>query len=380
MEPSLPADMTDAMKPTDATGPLSPAASFNDSGFTGRLDEALARFLAEQRGIVAEISPSAIDLVASIESLVQGGKRLRPRFAYWGYIGAGGDGDDDGIIRAAAALELFQAAALIHDDVIDRSATRRGRPSVHKSFEYIHHRRGWARDGVRFGEAAAILAGDLCLSLSEQLFATAAPAGSPSRVIFDGMRTQVMAGQYLDVLEESAGPSSADADVLQRARTILRYKSAKYSTENPLLLGGALAGADSALLAGYSAFALPIGEAFQLRDDVLGVFGDPMVTGKPAGDDLREGKRTEMIAHALLQAPGRDRDFIQDRLGAHDLSDEEIDRMSAILKESGALRATEESIGELSSRGFAALAELPVGEDVRLQLRVLGEAVINRAA
>lgn len=368
------------MNPTDATGPLSLAASSSDFGFTERLSETLAGFLAEQRGVVSEISESAVELVSAIESLVQGGKRLRPRFAYWGYVGAGGDLDDDDIVRAAAALEIFQAAALIHDDVIDRSATRRGRPSVHKFFESIHARNGWARDGARFGEAAAILAGDLCLSLSEQLFATAAPAGSPSRVIFDGMRTQVMAGQYLDVLEESAGPSSPDADVLRRARTILRYKSAKYSTENPLLLGGALAGADSALLTGYSAFALPIGEAFQLRDDVLGVFGDPEVTGKPAGDDLREGKRTEMIAHALLQAPTADRDFIQERLGADDLVGEEIDRMSGILDASGALRATEASIAELSARGFSALAELPVSEDVRNQLRSLGEAVINRAA
>lgn len=370
----------DAMNHIDATGPLPLAERASERGFTESLDAALAGFLAEQNSIVAEISESAADLVTSIESLVQGGKRLRPRFAYWGYVGAGGDRSDDGIVRAAAALELFQAAALIHDDVIDRSATRRGRPSVHKAFEHNHARQGWARDGARFGEAAAILVGDLCLSLSEQLFATAAPAGSPARVIFDGMRTQVMAGQYLDVLEESAGPTSPDADVLRRARTILRYKSAKYSTENPLLLGGALAGADSSLLAGYSAFALPIGEAFQLRDDVLGVFGDPAVTGKPAGDDLREGKRTEMIAHALLRASGADRDFIQERLGADDLLGDEIARMTDILEKSGALQATESSIEELSERGFSALAGLPVAEDVRSQLRTLGEAVINRAA
>lgn len=368
------------MNPTEATGPLSRAGNPSVSDFANGLNRTLTEFLAEQRDIVAEISPSAVDLVSSIESLVQGGKRIRPRFAYWGYVGAGGEGHDEGILRAAAALELFQAAALIHDDVIDRSATRRGQPSVHKSFERTHHQHGWARDRARFGEAAAILAGDLCLSLSEQLFATAAPAASPARVIFDGMRTQVMAGQYLDVLEESAGPSSPDGDVLQRARTVLRYKSAKYSTENPMLLGGALAGADIALLAGYSAFALPIGEAFQLRDDVLGVFGDPVVTGKPAGDDLREGKRTEMIAHALLLASPAERDFVQDRLGAEDLTAGDIRRMSQILEDSGALAATESSIEELSLRGFAALADLQVTDEVRLQLKMLGEAVINRTA
>lgn len=368
------------MNPTEASGSLPLSSRAEDTDFIKRLDSALATFLTEQRGIVAGISPTAVALVESIQTLIQGGKRLRPRFAWWGYVGAGGDRSDEAIIRAAAALELFQAAALIHDDVIDRSATRRGRPSVHKGFEATHARFKWARDGARFGEAAAILAGDLCLSFSEQLFATATRTGSRARRIFDEMRTQVMAGQYLDVLEESAGPSSSDADVLERARTILRYKSAKYSTENPLLLGGALAGADSSLLAGYSAFALPIGEAFQLRDDVLGVFGDADVTGKPAGDDLREGKRTEMIAHALLLAPEQDRDFIQGRLGASDLSPAEIDRMSKVLIDCGAWSATEQSISDLSARGFAALDDLPVSVEVRAQLLALGKAVTERTA
>ncbi|MDN5879384.1 MAG: polyprenyl synthetase family protein, partial [Micrococcaceae bacterium] len=351
-----------------------------DTEFIKRLDSMLATFLSEQRDIVTGISPTAVDLVDSVETLIQGGKRLRPRFAWWGYAGAGGDPADEAIIRAAAALELFQAAALIHDDVIDRSATRRGRPSVHKSFESTHSRLGWARDGARFGEAAALLAGDLCLSFSEQLFATATDAGSPARRIFDGMRTQVMAGQYLDVLEESAGPSSSDSDVLERARTILRYKSAKYSTENPLLLGGALAGADDHLLAGYSAFALPIGEAFQLRDDVLGVFGNAEITGKPAGDDLREGKRTEMIAHGLLLASEEDRDFIQNRLGADDLTAAEINRMMTVLTDCGALAATEGSIAALSAQAFDALDVLSVTDQIREQLRALGKAVTERTA
>ncbi len=366
------------MNPNEATGPFPQSTRAEDTDFIKRLDSTLATFLAEQRDIVTGISPTAVDLVDSVETLIKGGKRLRPRFAWWGYLGAGGDLADEAIIRAAAALELFQAAALIHDDVIDRSATRRGRPSVHKSFEAAHSRLKWARDGARFGEAAAILAGDLCLSFSEQLFATATAAGTPARTIFDGMRTQVMAGQYLDVLEESAGPSSSDTDVLERARTILRYKSAKYSTENPILLGGALAGADSTLLAGYSAFALPIGEAFQLRDDVLGVFGDPDITGKPAGDDLREGKRTEMIAHGLLLAQQDDRDFIQKRLGTDDLTTVEIDRMMAVLTDCGALSATEGSIAELSARAFVALDDLAVTDEIREQLRALGKAVTER--
>ena len=194
------------------------------------------------------------------------------------------------------------------------------------------------------------------------------------------MRAQVMAGQYLDVLEESAGPAYGPAEAVKRARTIVRYKSAKYSVENPTLLGGALAGAPAGLLEQYSRFALPLGEAFQLRDDVLGVFGDPAITGKPAGDDLREGKRTEIIAHALTLASSADQDFIQTRLGAEDLREDEVVRMSTLLESCGALAATESSIAELSEQGFAALDQLAVTPLARHGLRTLGLAAIRRTS
>ncbi|GHD00914.1 polyprenyl synthetase family protein [Zhihengliuella salsuginis] len=349
------------------------------AAFTARVNGALASFLDEQRTIIGRISPHADELIASIHDLTLNGKRLRPRFAFLGFVGAGGVPEDEDIVRIGASLELFQAAALIHDDLIDRSDTRRGQPSVHRRFEALHRRAGWARDAARFGEAASVLAGDLCLSLSEQMFGTTS-APPAARRVFDTMRTQVMSGQFLDVLEESAGPSYGADDAVSRARTIVRYKSAKYSTENPMLLGGALAGASEDVLHQYSAFALPLGEAFQLRDDVLGVFGDPATTGKPAGDDLREGKRTELIAHALRLSPASDGDFIQNRLGADDLGDAEVSRMCTILVDCGALAATEDSISELSDQGFDALAHLHVPEPVREALRRLGLAAIRRTS
>lgn len=350
------------------------------AAFSERIEASLTSFLAEQHDVISQIAPAAGELVTAISELTRGGKRLRPLFAFWGFVGAGGNPDDERIVTAGAALELFQAAALIHDDLIDRSDTRRGQPSMHRRFESLHRASGWHRDAPRFGEAASVLAGDLCLSLSEQLFASISPAVPQARTIFDRMRAQVMAGQYLDVLEESAGPAYGPADAVKRARTIVRYKSAKYSTENPTLLGGALAGAGESLLEQYSRFALPLGEAFQLRDDVLGVFGDPAVTGKPAGDDLREGKRTEIIAHALTLASVEDQAFIQGRLGAEDLSDEEVDRMRNLLESCGALGATEESIHALSEQGFAALDELEVSPMARHALRTLGLAVIRRTS
>ena len=262
----------------------------------------LTDFLTTRQAVMSSISQDIDPLMGSISNLVTGGKRLRALMCYWGWRGAGGEAGAGEVVTAGSALELFQAAALIHDDIIDRSDTRRGGPSVHRRFSELHEAQGWALDSERFGHAAAILTGDLCLSFSEESFTEigqSAASGSPARLIFNLMRAEVMAGQYLDILEEVAGPRRDRAGAVSRAQSIIRFKSAKYSTEHPLALGGALAGAGDELLRGYSAFALPLGEAFQLRDDVLGVFGDPVTTGKPAGDDLREGKRTVLVAFAL---------------------------------------------------------------------------------
>ena len=284
---------------------------------------------------------------------------------------------------AGAALELFQAAALIHDDIIDRSDTRRGGPSVHRRFSQLHERSGWKLDGERFGHAAAILTGDLCLSFSEEMFAAigeGAVSGCRARDVFNIMRAEVMAGQYLDILEEVAGPTKPAATAVERASAIIRYKSAKYSSEHPLVLGGALAGADDALLAGYSAFALPLGEAFQLRDDVLGVFGDPAETGKPAGDDLREGKRTVLVGLTLTAANDGDASFVHENLGRQELTEEQIARIRAVMVGSGALEATESMISTLSDSAFTALETLPIPADVMQALETLGNAAVRRTA
>lgn len=339
----------------------------------------LERFLDEKHQLLATISPATLVLVDSIKTLVTGGKRMRALLCYWGWRGAGGAAGAEAVIQAGAALELFQAAALIHDDIIDRSDTRRGGPSVHRQFSALHAGSGWALDDERFGHAAAILTGDLCLSLSEEMFARiGAGAGSRAREVFNLMRTEVMAGQYLDILEEVAGPSKPHGTAVARASAIIRYKSAKYSSEHPLVLGGALAGADNTLLAGYSAFSLPLGEAFQLRDDVLGVFGDPALTGKPAGDDLREGKRTVLVGLAIDAAGTEDRDFLDGNLGRQDLSDAEVARLCSIMVESGALAGTEEMISALSTQAFAALDTLPIDRTVSQALSALGQAAVSR--
>ncbi|SDX52840.1 geranylgeranyl diphosphate synthase, type I [Arthrobacter sp. yr096] len=349
------------------------------NGVSGRLKG----FLSDQQEVMATVSADVAPLIGSISHLVTGGKRLRALMCYWGWRGAGGRAEDPNIVTAGCALELFQAAALIHDDIIDRSDTRRGGPSVHKRFGQLHEINGWALDSGRFGDAAAILTGDLCLSFSEEAFTEIGPraaAGTAARRIFNVMRAEVMAGQYLDILEEVAGPVRDRAGSVDRAQSIIRYKSAKYSTEHPLALGGALAGAPAELLKSYSEFSLPLGEAFQMRDDVLGVFGDPETTGKPAGDDLREGKRTVLVGFALNQAPAAEADYLDRVLGSPGLGETDVAEIRRIMVDCGALDATETLIAELSNRAFGALERLPLDEVPLRALGQLAEAAVSRAA
>ncbi|MCC3274308.1 MULTISPECIES: polyprenyl synthetase family protein [unclassified Arthrobacter] len=342
----------------------------------------LEDFLAVQHSVLAEVSAEALPLLDAVRNLARGGKRLRALLAYWGWRGAGGAALAPDAVRAGVALELFQSAALIHDDIIDRSDTRRGGPSVHRTFSIAHADSNWHLDGSHFGASAGILAGDLCLSLSEEMFTAVgqrAAHGTTARRIFNRMRTEVMAGQYLDILEEVVGPSHEPEHAVVRARNILRYKAAKYTTEHPLTLGGALAGAEPDLLSGYSRFALPLGEAFQLRDDVLGVFGDPQTTGKPAGDDLREGKRTVLIAYALAGGEHARRE-ITARLGDPELDDDGVAVLRGIIQETGALAATEELISRHTETAFSALGDLSLDEVSRAALDALAHAAVRRSA
>ncbi len=363
------------------SAPTSTAHDAEREEYIAAVATVLEQFLAEKYELLERISPATLVLLDSIRALATGGKRMRALLCYWGWRGAGGAPGAQTIVQAGVALELFQTAALIHDDIIDRSDTRRGGPSVHRRFRTLHQDSNWALEGERFGNAAAILAGDLCLSLSEEMFAriTTAP-NSRARDVFNIMRTEVMAGQYLDILEEVAGPSKPRETAVARAAAIIRYKSAKYSSEHPLVLGGALAGAAPALLEGYSAFALPLGEAFQVRDDVLGVFGDPAITGKPAGDDLREGKRTVLVGLTMESATEIDRTFMHESLGRPDLTGDDVARLTAMMRNSGALTRAEEMISTLRGEAFAALDQLPLEPAVAVALAALAEAAISRSA
>jgi geranylgeranyl diphosphate synthase, type I len=343
---------------------------------TSRVEKALREFLDEATppltAIGAELEPLA---EAGRAFVLQGGKRLRPSFCYWGFRATGAPEGEE-IVRAAAALELLHACALVHDDVIDGSDTRRGAPAVHRKFAALHRTSGWRGDPERFGEAAAILLGDLAL-----IWAGAALEGSGfdavtiqrAAPVWDAMRVEVMCGQYLDVVEQARGGGSAE-----RALRVARFKSAKYTIERPLHLGAALGGGNDELMAAFSAYGLPLGEAFQLRDDLLGVYGDPDVTGKPAGDDLREGKRTVLIAYAVEAANRAQTEQLQSRFGDPQLDDDGVTVLREVIAATGAVRRVEQLIVDHTDEALRVLASADMDESARTALSDLATIATRR--
>jgi geranylgeranyl diphosphate synthase type I len=342
-----------------------------------RVEKALAAFLAQQRALLADIDEALVPVADAIEAfVVGGGKRLRPAFAYWGYRGAGGV-DSDEVVGAVSALELVQASALMHDDVMDESETRRGEPAVHRRFAALHRDQHWRGGADLFGAGSAILLGDLCLAWSDELLRVSGldlAALVRAREVFDLMRTEVIAGQYLDLHAQASADTS-----LHRASIVARFKSAKYTVERPLLLGAAIADGPSRIRRGYSAYGLPLGEAFQLRDDILGVFGDPALTGKPAGDDLREGKRTYLVAAAFDAADEVTADELRRGLGDPRLDDAGVARLREIMVATGALERTERRITTLTEAALAALTDLDLPEEPAGMLASLAAAATSRA-
>jgi geranylgeranyl diphosphate synthase type I len=357
----------------------SPAAASLDR-LRAAVSEALTDFLDGQRGVLAAMDPSLVPVVDEVAALAEGGKRLRPAFAYWGWRGAsGGAGeDDDAVLRAVAALEFVHASALVHDDVMDGAQTRRGRPATHIGFAARHGGASLVGNGDAFGTGAAILVGDLALVWSDELLGRSGLSPESltrARSVWDTMRTEVTAGQYLDLLRAAGGLPGPDG-----ALTVARYKSAGYTVQRPLQLGAAIAGAGAEVAEACTAIGLPLGEAFQLRDDVLGVFGDPTVTGKSADDDLREGKQTLLIALAEEQADDGGRALLRDLLGNADAGPEEFDALRRLLEVTGARARVETRIAEQTARARAAIAAAPLTADARAALDALAVAATSRTA
>ncbi len=344
----------------------------------------LREYLDERRTEAAYIGPEYGGLIAALEDFVlRGGKRLRPLFAYWGYraVTPGSDDPvDPEILKLFSALELLHACALVHDDVIDDSATRRGMPTAHVHFTDLHRDQSWHGSPEQFGRSAAILLGDLSLVWADDIVAgTELPGDGRRRVrrVWSDIRTEVLGGQYLDIVSESSG-----AESIASAMNVNTYKTASYTVSRPLQLGAAAAADRPDVQSLFGEFGTDLGVAFQLRDDVLGVFGDPAITGKPSGDDLRSGKRTVLLAEALERAGNSDpvaAALLRSSIGT-ELTDAQVGELCSVIESVGALAAVEERIDTLTRGALALLASAPINAPAKIGLTELAGLAANRSA
>lgn len=338
------------------------------------VESALDNYFASRHDAIAGISPVTEQVALVLKDFtLNGGKRIRPTFAWLGWAGTKGLTLKDAaaqpealsVLRTVSSLEFLQACALIHDDIIDSSDTRRGQPTVHRRFSVAHAERSWLGHGETYGRSVAILVGDLALSWADDMFMEGGLSPAPLQRAWEAwreMRTEVVCGQILDITAEAQGDSS-----VMSAQRVNRYKTAAYTVERPLHIGAAIAGADPSTIAALRAFGRAIGVAFQLRDDQLGVFGDPEVTGKPSGDDLREGKRTVLVALALEHSDARGRRELEAGLGTP-LAADEVARLRTIIEESGASKRVEERIDALTAEALELLKDAHISEEVAQSL------------
>jgi geranylgeranyl diphosphate synthase type I len=348
---------------------------------TGAIADQLRRYLHDRRGETAYIGGDYAVLIGALEDFVlNGGKRLRPAFAYWGWRAVADAEPDAQVLQLFSALELLHACALVHDDVIDDSSTRRGRPTVHVRFATLHRDRDWRGSADRFGISAAILLGDLALAWADDMvFGADLPLEAQRRVlrVWADIRTEVLGGQYLDIVAEASA-----AESIASAMNVDTFKTACYTVTRPLQLGAAAAADRPDVQAVFQQVGTDLGVAFQLRDDVLGVFGDPAVTGKPSGDDLRSGKRTVLLAEAMELAGKSDplaANLLRTSIGAP-LTDAQVGELRDVIESVGALAAAEQRIATLTQGALDALAAAPISAPAKAGLSELARMATNRSA
>jgi geranylgeranyl diphosphate synthase, type I len=372
---------------------LDPQAPLSQA-FRDAVSAEISAFLIEQSSVLDSMGPELVPVHLMASQMLCGGKRMRPAFCVWGYVAAAGIPTDEelkALLTAAGSLDVFHVSALIHDDLMDSSDLRRGRPAAHRQFEALHANAGWLGDSAAFGRAGAILLGDLLVMWSAQMLHGAGVEQSAlerALPIVEAMRTEVTCGQYLDMVAQ-AHPLRKRAPAigslrptielaLDDASRVVEYKAARYTVQRPCQMGAAIGGGDDELYFALGAYGSPLGRAFQFRDDLLGVFGDPQVTGKPAGDDLREGKRTVLVAHAYAHAGDAGQKLLLQRLGDSGLDETGIGELQQVIVESGARDAVESMINEYHERALKALHDTEITEEGRAGLTALADAAVRR--
>jgi geranylgeranyl diphosphate synthase type I len=348
---------------------------------TNAVTERLRRYVSDRRAQSAHLGDGYDELIGALEHFVlNGGKRMRPAFAYWGWRSVSAAEPDSDMLLLFSALELLHACALVHDDVIDGSSTRRGNPTTHVHFAELHRERHWRGSPEQFGISAAILLGDLALAWADDIASgveLSPQAQQRIRHVWAEIRTEVLGGQYLDIVAEASA-----AETVASAMNVNTFKTAGYTVTRPLQLGVAAAADRPDVHEAFSRIGTDLGVAFQLRDDVLGVFGDPAVTGKPSGDDLRSGKRTVLLAEALELADRSDpaaAGLLRTSIGAQ-LTDAQVDRLRAAIESVGALTAAERRIAALTQRALDTLAAAPINPEAKAGLTELARMATTRSA
>ncbi|MFB9904914.1 polyprenyl synthetase family protein [Allokutzneria oryzae] len=334
-----------------------------------RIDAALAASMDQFRQVTGQSARETTDLVTAAARLTEaGGKRIRPQLFYWGFR-AGGEPDSDGVIELAVAIELFHVFALVHDDLMDRADTRRGVPTAHKQLATLHRERAWDGDADHFGLSAGILLGDALMVWADRVVnANPLPEDRRERfrLAYDDMRLELISGQYLDIVSGHSGDSSMSA-----ALRLARLKSGNYSISHPLRLGAIAGGVGQDTIRAFEEFGAALGEAFQMHDDVLGVFGSAAEVGKPVGEDIRQGKRTTLIAATLARATRASTDRLLELAGDPGLSESDVDEARRIIESSGALEEVRAMLRERVRAARRTLASMTLDQRVRQALHDL---------
>lgn len=348
-----------------------------------QIDHAITDTLAAQSHTTDALGTVATELLGPLRESAAGGKRMRPLLLLASHTAHDGT-HPDAAAYVGAALELFQTAALIHDDVLDASDTRRGLPALHRRMERIHAQRQWQASSPAFGEAAAVLAGDLALMASQRALNTALQwldhaAAHTVATLFSDMADLVTLGQYAD-MRAAVQPLSALGAQEGEIRTVMRAKTASYTAEAPLALGAGLAGASGDVVEQMKRAGLSLGHAFQLRDDLLGLMGTPATTGKPSGDDIREGKRTLVLWRAWQGTDEAGRAVLASTVGDKDAADAAVTEVLTVIEATDTYPWAEREIEESASMARALLAELPLTAAGMEALEELVTLAVDREA
>ncbi|AXE39220.1 polyprenyl synthetase family protein [Acidipropionibacterium virtanenii] len=365
------------------SAPFDPADPAGEP-FRQAVQTAITGFLTDQRAVLATIGEELDPLRIAAGEYTGGGKRLRPAFCYWGRVAASGQPVDAApLMRAVSSLELLHVSALMHDDLMDHSDTRRGLPSAHRRFSEAHQHAGGAGPAQDFGSDMAILLGDLLLVWSMEMFSGSGieplrlAAAGP---LLEAVRTEVTCGQVLDVTAQARMTGGGRESDLDLAHRVVEFKTARYTVARPAQIGVSLAGGTAGLQQAMLDFGSPLGRAFQFRDDLLGVFGDAGITGKPAGDDIREGKRTMLVAHAMSASTPDDARTLDSLLGRPDLDDSDIATARRIIESSGARAGVEADIEKGYRQALDVLGSAEMTHEGRIALTELARQCVQRSA